>query len=292
MNNKLKIFGFRIVAPIYNYLYHKRENQYPVVIDSETTLNKLINERISFARFGDGEFNLIAGENIGFQNKSLAIANKLKEVLESNDSRCLIGIPDVFNGLQRFRSEAKFFWLYSVVSKWNRWKFFFCNQVYGDSLSSRFYMDVVDKTHSYKILSLWKKLWNDRNIVIVEGEHTKMGVGNDLFSNVKTLKRIICPSKDAFDKYELILKEVVKLDKKSIILLALGPTASILTFDLAKKGYQAVDIGHLDIEYNWLKCKSQKKVGVAGRFVNEISHQSTEKIEEKDYESQIIVKIV
>ena len=36
---------------------------------------------------------------------------------------------------------------------------------------------------------------------------------------------------------------------KIIILISLGPTATILSFDLCKLGYQAIDIGHIDYGY-------------------------------------------
>ena len=40
----------------------------------------------------------------------------------------------------------------------------------------------------------------DRDVIICEGEKTRMGVGNDLLDNCKSIKRIICPSENAFDK--------------------------------------------------------------------------------------------
>jgi hypothetical protein len=38
-----------------------------------------------------------------------------------------------------------------------------------------------------------------------------------------------------------------------LILIALGPTATVLAYDLAKKGYQAIDIGHLPSCYEVVK---------------------------------------
>ena len=38
---------------------------------------------------------------------------------------------------------------------------------------------------------LLKRIWDGKDIVIVEGEKTKLGMGNDLLSNAKSIRRII-----------------------------------------------------------------------------------------------------
>ena len=42
-----------------------------------------------------------------------------------------------------------------------------------------------------------------------------MGVGNDLFDNVNSIKRVLVPSVNAFDKYDEILEEILKFNKKA-----------------------------------------------------------------------------
>lgn len=87
--------------------------------------------------------------------------------------------------------------------------------------------------------------------MFIEGDRTRMGVGNDLFSNAGSIERIIAPNEDAFDVYEGIYKAALTYGKDRLILIALGPTATVLAYDLAKAGYWALDIGHLDLEYEW-----------------------------------------
>lgn len=41
------------------------------------------------------------------------------------------------------------------------------------------------------------------------------------------------------------------VSKDRLILLSYGMTATVLAYDLAKLGYWAVDLGHLDLEYEW-----------------------------------------
>ena len=43
-------------------------------------------------------------------------------------------------------------------------------------------------------------MWNNIDVLIVEGEHTRFGVGNDLLAIAKGVERIICPDKNAFNK--------------------------------------------------------------------------------------------
>jgi hypothetical protein len=88
--------------------------------------------------------------------------------------------------------------------------------------------------------------------LIVEGEKTKLGIGNDLFSNAAKLRRIIVPAEHCFDVYDDIIN-AVKLcyDNDDLILIAAGPTATVLAYDLSTEGYWAIDIGHIDIEYSW-----------------------------------------
>lgn len=48
-----------------------------------------------------------------------------------------------------------------------------------------------------------------------------MGVGNNLMDNAKTVKRIIAPSINAFDKYDEIISEAKKQNKENLILISL-----------------------------------------------------------------------
>ena len=59
--------------------------------------------------------------------------------------------------------------------------------------------------------------------------------------------------------------------KDTLILFALGPTATVLAFDLAKEGYQALDMGHFDIEYEWYKRNAKKQEKIANKYTNEVS---------------------
>ena len=139
-----------------------------------------------------------------------------------------------------------------------------------------------------------KKIWENKKVLIVEGEKTKLGVGNDLLNNAKEIKRLLCPSKDAFESYDKIIDFIKNMDYKvDIIVMALGPTATILAYDLTKLNYQAIDIGHIDIEYEWFLKKVKKRVPIDGKYVNECFNENSINIENKNviYEQSIIGEI-
>lgn len=83
-----------------------------------------------------------------------------------------------------------------------------------------------------------------------------------------------------------------KQDKSKLILIALGPTATVLSFDLSVNEYTALDIGHIDIEYEWFLQKTVEKTPVKNKYIGEIpGDTNVSEILDIKYESQIIRKI-
>lgn len=131
-------------------------------------------------------------------------------------------------------------------------------------------------------------------MLIVEGEKSKLGVGNDLFDNSKSICRILCPQKNSYSVYHKIYDEVLKANKEKnkLVLLALGPTATVLAYDLCLVGIQAIDIGHIDIEYEWYRRKAMKKIKIPGKYTNEaLNGNIVEDVFDESYINQIICSI-
>ncbi len=72
----------------------------------------------------------------------------------------------------------------------------------------------------------------------------------NIFDNVKSIIYQTAPNVDAFKEYDNILMEASKVDKNKLVIIVLGPTATILAYDLALKGYQALDMGHIAKAYD------------------------------------------
>lgn len=82
----------------------------PVVASSVETLTAIVERKASIARFGDGEFNLILGQSIGFQPYSETLSKKLFKVLKSDNPNILVGIPDIFEDLNKYSDFAHKWW--------------------------------------------------------------------------------------------------------------------------------------------------------------------------------------
>ena len=163
---------------------------------------------------------------------------------------------------------------------------------FGDALITRPYMDCQNVQYAEKIFREIKGLWNDCDILIVEGEQTRLGVGNDLFQNCRSVKRILAPSIGAFEAYDQIKSAVMDKYNGELVILALGPTATVLAADLADEGIQALDVGHIDVEYEWFLKRATTKEVIQGKFVNE--NQDGHVVAECDdaiYLSQIIGQV-
>ena len=74
--------------------------------------------------------------------------------------------------------------------------------------------------------------------------------------------------------------------------ISLGPSATVLAYDLAKEGYQALDIGQLDNEYDWYLQGTEERTEIHGKMVAEfLGKQDLSLRDEKSYRKQIIAKI-
>lgn len=276
-----------------NLIYETENSEKPKVLSCSETLEELINSNKSICRYGDGEFNIIFGESIPFQSYDVNLKNRLKDILIASDENILCGIPDVFGSLDSHNPEhAKFWYKYLYYNRKKIYNIINFNKCYVDTGVSRSYLEYLPSIDHDKFFEELKSLWKNKNIVIVEGNGSRLGVGNDLFNSAKSIKRILCPSKNAFSKYDEILNNCISCDKESLFIIALGPTATVLAYDLSKKGFKALDFGHVDIEYEWYLKKATHKVPVKNKIVNEIrSCRSVGKIKDEKYDSEILTII-
>ena len=268
----------------------------PLFFDDDVTVDLLIQFRMSLSRYGDGEFGWMAGETLNsFQDYSDEFSRDLRKSFIENNDKLLIGIP---KGLFYKRGLNLFSRMYWETIKAGSYKqmqnLVDFDRRYVNASITRPYIDYRSRRFSTQAFVNIRRLWNQRDIVIVEGEKSKLGMGNDLFDNARSIKRIICPAVNAYSKKNEIKKTIIELvDKDSLVLAALGPTASILAADMSKLGYQFVDIGHIDVEYMWYLMHATNRVSIPGKYVNESKNRDCVGIYDKDkfYLESIIKKI-
>lgn len=262
----------------------------------EETIEKIVKDHVSITRFGDGEFDMIYQKGMNYQKYNNKLAERLKQIVMSNDKNIIIGIPNVVN-LDYCKLYTGF-----AIEFWPKWmkqykfkllKLLKKNKKYYSAQITRFYLDYEDKSNVPRYVEKMKKIWDNKDVVIIEGEQSRLGVGNDLFNNMKSIERIICPSENAFEIYDKIYNEALKIDKSKLVLIALGPTATVLAYDLAKAGYWAVDIGHVDIEYEWFLRKATKKIKIESKYVTEVKEgrENIKEVKDANYENQIVARI-
>lgn len=271
----------------------------PKILNIDETIDVIIKNKLSVSRFGDGELSLLL--NIGnpdFQHSNLKLIEQLHKTITSNLPQLLICIPKVFENsdLERMTRDTYKFWHRYIIN--NREAIYHLlnfSKLYGDTQFTRNYIDNKDKSHAKQYFIKIKRIWDNRNVIIIEGKYTRFGVNNNLLNNAKSIKRILCPEKDAYNKYNDILIETLKQDKNILFLIALGPTATILAYDLCKNGYQAIDIGHLDIEYEWFLAGVNKKIAIKNKYVNEtndIINCENDTLNNPKYQEQILIQII
>jgi glycosyltransferase family protein len=277
-------------------LNHGFSVRLPKIESIEVTLDRIINDRCSIARFGDGEFSCMNCSRISFHDPSEALAGRLKEVLSSDLPDLLIGLPDCFGSLDCYVPYTKRFWRkYMSKKRQMTYSYLDMNRVYYNAFFNRFYLN-FNKTDEYyqecrTYVARLKEIWKNRDIVLLESQEARLGVTNDLLNGAKSISRIIfCPVKNAFDKYDQILSAFDEVRSDVLILAALGPTATVLAYDLCRKGYQAVDIGHISEEYECcLRKETPMELKSMGRN-SSMKHASDP--DDPEYKKQIVRKIV
>lgn len=284
-----------------NYLdsvpYEWGVKQIPNIRKGIELLEKIIAERGSMCRFGDGEFEMIQGKKRPwFQKPDGLLGKRLKEILITENNFINIAISQNFFGFEQYKEEVANEirnYMYGDTREYIL-GLVDMDRIYYDAYVTRPYIIYKERKNADKIFPLFKKVWKNRDVVIVEGEYSRIGVGNDLLLGASSIRRILCPKKNSWDVYDKIINKVKKnISKDDLICISLGPCATVLAFDLAKDGYQALDIGQLDNEYEWYLRGTKERTEIPGKLVAELlKEQQLELSDKADYMTQIIEKIV
>ena len=260
----------------------------------DETLNYIIEHNSSLVRFGDGEINMLAGDSIPYQDYDEELVSIMRDIIGQESSQELVVcLPDAFTDRFKFTSWAIPFWKEHMDHYMDFYRELCSDSWYGSTFVSRPYIDFEDKSQAKVQFEKLKSIWKNRDLLIVEGATSRSGVGNDLFDEANSIKRIICPSHSAFSRVHEIEQEIEKHAAGRLILCMLGPTAKVLAYRLSQKGYQVLDIGHIDSEYEWMKMGAKTKVKFSHKHTAEYNFdQDIEFIEDEMYNSQIVSKIL
>lgn len=271
-----------------------RRFKYKINVKSNyETVKFILNTSASVIRLGDGEFDIMRGKSIPYQKYDKVLANRLKKiVLTPSNSGLIICLPDIFKNINRYTKKCRSFYneyffyqnrsILSEIERTNNW--------YGSTFISRPYIDLKDKSNVDTYFKELKQIWEKKELLIIEGKYTRSGEGNDLFSNASSISRIVCPSKDAFSKIDLIEDAIKRNCTNKLVLLMLGPTAKLIVDDFKDFSNQFIDLGHIDSEYEWFKMGTSDKVKIPHKHTAEFNNadDQVDLIKDSKYNNEII----
>ena len=270
------------------------KNWAPHILSKKETLEYIKTTGCSIGRFGDGEVSLMAMIGIGFQRPSWHLRKELIKVAKSDDQSFLVCIPIIINNPSELTESSQKWWKSNLRLMGGIWKHYFSTKkIFGDTQITRPWLNTQNNELAEMCFSMLSEEWKGKDIILIEGIKSRVGVGNDFLKGTKSIKRILCPVKNAYSKINEIENIAKTMPKDSLFLLALGPTATVLAFRLHKAGYRALDIGHMDIEYEWWKMQAKTKVPVKNKYVNEAGGYKTlvESDIDEAYQKEIICTI-
>ena len=218
----------------------------------EETIEELIHSEKSMVRFGDGEITMIRGRSLQLQQVEPEIIEGLKGLLQYEYEGMIVAIPAIFDDLSIYRKGSRQFWKDHLFFSRKIYEKY-CNpeRTYYNSYISRFYYPFENKNLCDEWAMKIRQIWKDKNVVVIEGEKTHNGVGNNLLDTAKSVVRILGPSSNAYEYLDEIMEACRSYPRDSLFLVSLGIAAKFLTEKLFLEGYRALDIGNLDMEYEW-----------------------------------------
>lgn len=223
------------------------------ILSDEETINYIENNKVSFLRWGDGDSNIVTGFPMVYQKYSKELKNDLLEILSTkySETNFLLGIPYDY-----IKGDASYF--YSLdkrkIKLWYRTRYLISyyknnKDKYGNAFIFRPEGELSRREVS--------RLWKNKNILIISSDknHVENIKNND---EVEDVYHIEIVKEDCYDDKNIIIEKSLSIlsshSKHNIlVLIAGGPAGKVIGYNLIKKGYQVIDIGHF---FTW-KGKSK-----------------------------------
>jgi len=208
------------------------------------TLERLVQDRVSFARFGDGELRIMLRPefNLRFQRWSAGLATDLRAVLTYDGydpDRLFLGFPYPYRSL---------YWSDLWLDIWPDLRPLLRTDItYGTTHVSR---PICFERLGQDGVDLWRQVWRDRDVCIITGEGSRFDVVPELFDNVASSRFVYSTPVNAYGDLPRLMGELKDEDPASLFLVALGPAGTLVTAWLAQRGRWAIDIGHISASWS------------------------------------------
>ncbi len=246
------------------------------------SLKYFLNNKLSIARFGDGELTLMLDKkDIYFQTYSEELQEKLKNVLVRKNPRILIGFNNDFITKTEYKIIVKYGRTGKTYSyfenlhnandigvlirkeqnefykeKYQQFIKMFSGKVLGEAtlfFLGFYYNEYLNNTIG-EILTLYKKLFEKNRLLIVApkspqtSKSFKFLIENGIIKSHKSAAFIEISESNAFSEYKEILKNISR-SKNTLdaVILQAGPTATVLAGEISlTTPLQAIDAGSLN----------------------------------------------
>lgn len=225
---------------------------YPDVVEEWATLLKILDGK-SIARYGDGEFSLVRGGNCVSQKLVPGIRAELLTVLRSTDENLLVGIPRLDP-----RSPKNVNWM-KCCSRYGQ--FLRHGKTYYSAFITRPDSAPWIATPSY--FDLIEKLWEGKDITMVYGSQRSLSKDFHAMQSAKSIEIVECDYAHTYHRISEIEQNVERAKRETVLLMC-GPTATCLAARLSKKGFHAIDLGHIGM---WWRAHENPKLASQLRII-------------------------
>ncbi|MAV80534.1 MAG: hypothetical protein CMD12_00915 [Flavobacteriales bacterium] len=240
-----KNFWYKRFAPDYSYKYKGIE-----FLSGQETLEALIQDKLSLARFSDGEIEQLVGageyppDSDWAQKNSRELVKAISSNLSSKKSGLLVAVdpPSTFLAGRNSNHNIAFGYNMWVDMRRIMWKFLSTEKAYGHChLFIRPNCPDLDWTMLRDHLS-------SRNIIVATGntnliDHLNLGLTTN-YIDCGTVNAFERKDKIKFDIMACIVKNNLPVDNV-LVLACLGPTAGIIAEELLDHSIQVWDTGHI-----------------------------------------------
>ena len=285
--NQFKQYAIRTREYLYRKLdlLYSRLHKSPQIESVATTLQYILTHKCSVFRFGEEELELMEGRKKLPFKLDPVLETRLKTVLQTESSHLIQCIPDVFTGLNQYRSRySEYLKIQIVRTRKNWYQHLSMDRIYYNAFINQCYTLYADKTNVQLYFDRWKAIWKDRDLLIVEGEKTRLGLDSDFFHTANSIKRILCPKSQAEEWHKELLEECQQFSKDHLILVAVDSMTGLLVLELTDCGYQTIDARQIGDEYEWYLVQENN--------INQDADKTSEtELDEKQYRSQIVCRL-
>ena len=223
------------------------------IYDEKKTMDKIYNEKCSICRYGDGEIFHLFHTNpkyfSGHQSCSSEFQNKLINIFDNKNNKILIGFSGYFNDDSRKKYIYKLSKCTERFIEKYKVKIF---KEYPSILNTPLYSAEISRLQQLKeenknyVINIFNKLFNENECIFIGNQYV-INLIKEKYKNLfKKIEFILAPIQNAYQSYNNIIDEILSTKNitEKLILISLGPTSTIMSFELAQKGYWAIDIGH------------------------------------------------